>query len=64
VTVYRDRTCTSTIATVTTWSGGCFAVHTSVTDNSTTTFSARALDAVGHLSPCVGPIVYVEDNSL
>jgi alpha-tubulin suppressor-like RCC1 family protein len=63
VQLYTDATCTTAVGTaVTASSGGAFSVTTSVTDNSSTTYYAKATDAAGNISGCSAGLSYTEDS--
>jgi subtilisin family serine protease len=61
VRIYSGTTCSGgPIATGSSAALGSPGITVSVPDNSTTNFSATAIDAAGNKSPCSGPIAYTE----
>lgn len=63
VTIYRDAGCTTSAGTGTSSVGGLFSITVSVTDNTTTNFWAKAIDAAANVGLCTSFFVtFVEDS--
>ncbi|MFO0494372.1 MAG: Ig-like domain-containing protein, partial [Flavobacteriia bacterium] len=62
--IYKSSNCSGPIATTNTFNGSGTAISMaiSVTANSTTQFTAQAIDAAGNISTCSNTITYVHDN--
>jgi len=62
--IYKSSNCSGPIATTSTFNGSGTAISMaiSVTANSTTQFTAQAIDAAGNISTCSNTITYVHDN--
>ncbi len=63
VRVYQTSNCTGTFASGTSLGSGAFSISQTVAADSTTTFSALAVDAAGNASACSQSIQYVEDST-
>jgi Bacterial Ig domain/Glycine rich protein len=64
VSVYATTDCSSPlVASGTAASFASPGLVLAVTDDSTTTFSVQATDAVGNVSPCSSAVTYVEDST-
>ncbi|BDG01729.1 Ig-like domain-containing protein [Anaeromyxobacter oryzae] len=63
VTVYRGAACDAEVGRVVADVDGTFALEVAVDRNASTTFSARAADALGNASPCGAPLAFVEDST-
>lgn len=59
VALFNNGTCSGSAVATLTSAPATFAINTTVTANSTTTFSATATDALGNASPCSNAITYV-----
>jgi hypothetical protein len=62
VRLYKTNNCSGTIAAQPTIATTSFAISASVTANTTTAFSATAVDAAGNVSSCATSINYTHDN--
>jgi hypothetical protein len=62
--IYKSSNCSGPIATTNTFNGSGTAISMaiSVTANSTTQFTAQAIDAAGNISSCSNTISYTHDN--
>jgi hypothetical protein len=62
--IYKSSNCSGPIATTSTFNGSGTAISMaiSVTANSTTQFTAQAIDAAGNISTCSNTITYIHDN--
>ncbi|MEY4603893.1 MAG: hypothetical protein RIT43_1185 [Bacteroidota bacterium] len=62
--IYKSSNCSGPIATTSTFNGSGTAISMaiSVTANSTTQFTAQAIDAAGNISSCSNTISYAHDN--
>lgn len=65
VRIYTDATCSSAVAATGSATGaGSFSIVVPVSNDTTTTFRARALDQAGNVGPCAATgVTYVEDSS-
>jgi hypothetical protein len=63
IQLYKNGSCSGlVVGTGTIGVGGMVTIPTSVTANSSTIFSARALDAAGNAGVCSNTLTYVHDN--